>query len=113
MLAYYVEWHLRKAWEGLTFTDTELAEAKKTGDPVVPARKTFEPKKQDEAQDSEESPDKPMKFGNIIQNLSVINEVKLVVRQNGLFPEDILFDRRKKLTPLQDKALKLTRTINV
>lgn len=36
MLAYYVEWHMREAWRGLLFADTDQA-AKTTRDPVAPA----------------------------------------------------------------------------
>jgi transposase len=38
MLAYYVEWHLRRAWAPLLFDDEELPEARKRRDPVKPAR---------------------------------------------------------------------------
>lgn len=34
MLAYYIEWHLRKAWASLLFEDEELETNKKTRDPV-------------------------------------------------------------------------------
>ncbi len=37
MLAFYVEWHLRQAWEPLLFEDEELA-VERQRDPVVPAR---------------------------------------------------------------------------
>ncbi len=37
MLAYLVEWHMRKAWAPLCHTDTEPDE---TGDPVLPARRS-------------------------------------------------------------------------
>ena len=37
MLAYLVEWHMRKAWAPLCYTDTEPGE---TGDPVLPARRS-------------------------------------------------------------------------
>ena len=37
MLAYLVEWHMRKAWGPLCYTDTEPDE---TGDPVLPARRS-------------------------------------------------------------------------
>ena len=36
--AYYVEWHLRRAWEPLLFEDEELAEDRRRRDPVRPAR---------------------------------------------------------------------------
>jgi len=37
LLAYYVEWHLRQAWESLLFEDEELAEDRRRRDPVAPA----------------------------------------------------------------------------
>lgn len=37
MLAYLVEWHMRKAWAPLCYADTEHGE---TGDPVLPARRS-------------------------------------------------------------------------
>jgi transposase len=38
LLAFYVEWHLRRAWEPLLFEDEELAAARQRRDPVAPAR---------------------------------------------------------------------------
>ena len=38
MLAYYVEWHMRRAWAPLLFEDEELAENRQQRDPVAPAR---------------------------------------------------------------------------
>jgi len=38
MLAYYVEWHMRKALAPLLFDDEELPEARKRRDPVKPAK---------------------------------------------------------------------------
>ena len=38
LLAYYVEWHLRQAWEPLLFEDEELVVDRKRRDPVAPAR---------------------------------------------------------------------------
>jgi transposase len=38
MLAFYVEWHLRQAWEPLLFEDEELAADRKRRDPVLPAQ---------------------------------------------------------------------------
>jgi transposase len=38
LLAYYVEWHLRQAWEPLLFEDEELAVDRRNRDPVAPAR---------------------------------------------------------------------------
>jgi transposase len=38
MLAYYVEWHLRRAWAPLLFADETLAEDRTQRDPVKPAK---------------------------------------------------------------------------
>jgi transposase len=37
LLAYYVEWHLRQAWEPLLFEDEELTVDRRRRDPVAPA----------------------------------------------------------------------------
>ena len=39
MPSYYVEWHMREAWRELTFAD-EDQDAKKTRDPVAPAKRS-------------------------------------------------------------------------
>ena len=38
LLAYYVEWHLRQAWEPPLFEDEELAAERRHRDPVAPAQ---------------------------------------------------------------------------
>ena len=38
LLAYYVEWHLRQAWEPLLFEDERLAVDRRSRDPVAPAQ---------------------------------------------------------------------------
>ena len=37
LLAYYVEWHLRRAWAPLLFEDEELPEQRRRRDPILPA----------------------------------------------------------------------------
>jgi transposase len=38
VLAYYVEWHLRRAWTPLLFEDEERREERKRRDPILPAK---------------------------------------------------------------------------
>jgi hypothetical protein len=38
VLAYYVEWHLRRAWAPLLFEDEERVQQRKQRDPVLPAQ---------------------------------------------------------------------------
>jgi transposase len=40
MLAYYVEWHLRRAWAPILFEDDELERARRHRDPIRPAAPT-------------------------------------------------------------------------
>ena len=40
LLAGYLEWHLRRAWAPLLFDDETLADARRTRDPVAPAKPT-------------------------------------------------------------------------
>ena len=44
MLAYYVQWHMRKALAPLLFDDQQLLEDKKTRDPVAPAKPSAQAK---------------------------------------------------------------------
>jgi len=37
VLAYYVEWHMRRAWAPLLFADEQLPEQRKHRDPILPA----------------------------------------------------------------------------
>jgi len=37
LLAYYVEWHLRRVWAPLLFEDEQLAELRRQRDPILPA----------------------------------------------------------------------------
>lgn len=46
LLAYYLEWHLRKALAPLLFEDEELENDRQTRDPVAPARASESAKKQ-------------------------------------------------------------------
>jgi len=40
MLAYYVEWHMRRAWAPMLFEDDELERARRQRDPIRPAAPT-------------------------------------------------------------------------
>jgi hypothetical protein len=70
MLAYYVEWHMREAWRGLLFADTEQ-EIKQTRDPVAPARRSASAKAKVAARELEDGT--PVhSFGTLMADLSTI-----------------------------------------
>jgi transposase len=45
LLAYYVEWHMRRAWAPLLFEDEELPEQRRRRDPIQPAASSESAKK--------------------------------------------------------------------
>ena len=70
MLAYYVEWHMREAWRGLLFADTEQ-EIKQTRDPVAPAQRSASAKAKVAARELEDGT--PVhSFGTLMADLSTI-----------------------------------------
>jgi hypothetical protein len=54
LLAYYVEWHMRRALAPLLFQDEELAQDRKTRDPVFPARPSESVKKKKADRETED-----------------------------------------------------------
>jgi transposase len=104
LMAYYVEWHMRQAWRELTFSAPELAEVKKSLDPVKAAEKSLKANKKSLSKtidDSKYIKDDP--FDAILYSLSAIHEIRLVLKNRPDKP-GVPFKRRAKLTPLQQKA---------
>lgn len=65
-LAYYVEWHMRRAWASLLFDDEELAESRKHRDPVAPAKSSASAKRKKTRRMTEE--------GYVVQSLATLLE---------------------------------------
>jgi transposase len=102
MLAYYVEWHMRRAWAPLLFgEDDPQAAAQRRGSPVQPAVRS--PSAEDKAS-SKKTPDGETvhRFHGLLDHLATLT--KNTIQPHGDLPA---FDRLTVPTPLQQKAFQL------
>jgi len=103
LLAYYVEWHLRRAWAPLLFEDETLARDRQTRDPVAPARPS-EAARQKKAQ--RQTPDGlPVhSFDTLLVDLGTRAELTCRLRSDPSAPP---FRQWTPPTALQARALAL------
>jgi hypothetical protein len=99
---------MKEAWRGLTFSDTELSESKKTRHPAAPAKRSG---KASSKMADEDSGIEARRFSVVMDHLAAISEVELVLKECGPNRTDITFKRMKKLSPLQSRALQLVKEI--
>ena len=107
MLAYYVEWHMREVWRPLLFADEDL-EAKKTRDPVAPAKRSDAALKKVQTRTLEDNTE-THSFQTLLKLLSGI--VRNRCRPAKLDAEDAYFEIVTTPSPKQQKALNLLDTI--
>ncbi len=100
MLAYYVEWHMRKALAPLLFEDEELEENRKTRDPVAPAVASESAKQKKSS--GRKSRDLPAQsFSSMLKHLGILcrNRCRLWAD-----PDAPAVHRLTEASPLQSKA---------
>jgi hypothetical protein len=103
MLAYYVEWHMRKALMPLLFDDEELEERRKVRDPVKPASPSPSAKKKKTVRLTTEG--LPIQsFSTLLAELSTLCRNRCRIASDKDAPS---FARLTDPTPLQAKALHL------
>lgn len=102
-LAFYVEWHLRRAWEPLLFEDEELAADRHHRDPVAPAQpsKSVRRKKATHL-----TPDglPVQSFRTLLAHLATRCRNKCVVSAD---PNQTMFDQLTEADELQAAAMRL------
>ena len=100
MLAYYVEWHMRKALAPILFDDETLTATKKTRHPVKPAEASVSAQKKKATKHTPE--------GLPVQSFSTLMAaLGTRCRNRCRVGERISFTRLTEPTPLQAKALEL------
>jgi len=103
MLAYYVEWHLRKALAPLLFDDEELDENRKRRDPVKPAQSSESAKKKKTLRLTSE--------GLVVQSLdTLLMELGTRCRNRCRIksdPKGPTFYQLTEKSPLQERAFQL------
>lgn len=103
MLAYYVEWHMRKALAPLLFDDEELDENRKRRDPVKPAKPSVSAKNKKEQKLTSE--------GFIVQSFdTLLEELGTRCRNRCRIQSDSkgpAFYQLTEISPLQKRAFEL------
>ncbi|MGH9430844.1 MAG: IS1634 family transposase [Terriglobia bacterium] len=109
LLAYYVEWHLRRAWAPLLFEDEERPEARKHRDPILPAQPSasVQAKKR-----SHETVDglAVHSFETLLSELASRAKVTYALQRDD---SALTFRQLPETTPLQARAYELIRTFPV
>ncbi len=103
MLAYYVEWHLRRAWAPLLFEDETLPRDRQTRDPVAPAQPS--PAVRQKKAERQTPDGLPVhSFKTLLQALAMRSELTCRLRSDPSAPS---IRQWSKPDPLQARALAL------
>lgn len=103
LLAYYVEWHLRRAWAPLLFEDEQLPEERRRRDPILPA--TCSPSAQQKKLTRETADGLPVhSFATLLADLASRARVTYGLKSEESGPT---FHQAPDPTPLQAKAYAL------
>jgi len=103
MLAYYVEWHMRKALAPLLFEEKDLEEQRKSRGPVLPAEPSLTVKKKKTARLTSEGLT-IHSFRTLLAELSTLCRNRYRFRYD---PTGSVFYQLTEATPLQKKAFQL------
>ena len=109
MLAFYVEWHMKKAWRKLLFSDEEQ-EKKRDRDPVAPAKRSAKALKKVRSKRLEDGT-AAHSFRTLLASLSTI--VRNTCHRQGAGPEEASFTMMTRANAEQKRALALIDTITV
>jgi transposase len=109
VLAYYLEWHLRKALAPLLFEDEELAVNRKRRDPVLPAKPSSSvQRKKIERQTEDGFP--VHSFETLLADIATRSRHRCRLKSDPTSPA---FAQVTERTPLQQRAFDLVKTFPV
>jgi transposase len=103
LLAYYVEWELRRRWVSLMFADEEVAEAREERDPVKPAEASASAKEKKKTKQNADG-DEVSSFRVLLAELATQTRVTYEIAGYG---ESSQFTQVAEATPRQRKAFEL------
>lgn len=103
MLAYYVEWELRRCWAGLLFAEEDLEGARQARDPVLPAEATEDAKVKKRTKKTAQGLE-VQSFRSLLAQLAsqTKNSCEVVGDDSGSS-----FEQVSEATPMQAEALRL------
>jgi len=103
VLAYYVEWHLRRAWRSLLFEDEELDRHRLERDPVAPAQPSASVRRKKSTHQTATG----LPVHSFQTLLAHLGGRKRETYQVVSDPSGSTFDRLSELDPVQAEALRL------
>lgn len=103
LLAYYVEWHMRRALAPLLFEDEHLAEGRRHRDPILPA-KPSEAAKRKKATHQTADGLAVHSFATLMAELATRSRVSYRLKSEGL---NLMLKKLPELTPIQARAYEL------
>jgi transposase len=113
VLAYYVEWHLRRAWGPLLFEDEERWEERKRRDPILPAKPSASAQRKKRSHQTIDG--LPVhSFQGLLSELA--NRARVTYALKSEKSEDktnLTFRQVTEPTPVQARAYELVRTFPV
>ena len=113
VLAYYVEWHLRRAWAPLLFEDEERWEERKRRDPILPAKPSASAQRKKRSHETAEG--LPVhSFESLLRELASRTLVTYALKpQKAEEKTNLTFQQVPEPTPVQARAYELVRTFPV
>jgi transposase len=103
VLAYYVEWHLRRAWQSLLFADEELDRDRQERDPVAPAKPSASALRKKSTHETAEG--LPLhSFQTLLAHMGGRTRATCQVMSA---PSGTTFERVSDPSPVQEEALRL------
>ena len=109
LLAYYVEWHLRRAWAPVLFEDEQLAQQRRRRDPILPA--SCSPSAQEKKLTRQTAEGYPVhSFETLMAELAGRARVTYALKSDAAGSS---FQQVPEPTPLQAKAYALLGTLPV
>ena len=113
VLAYYVEWHLRRAWAPLLFEDEERREKRKRRDPILPAKPSDSAERKKRSHQTADG--LPVhSFESLLRDLGSRARVTYALKpQKAEEKTNLTFRQVPEPTPLQARAYELVRMFPV
>ena len=109
LLAYYVEWHMRKALAPLLFDDEQLDQDRKTRDPVAPAQPSASAKRKKTTRVTSDG--LPIhSFDTLMAELGTRCRNRCRIKSD---PDSVPFHHLTEPTPLQQRAFELLQLLPV
>jgi len=113
VLAYYVEWHLRRAWAPLLFEDEERWEERERRDPILPAKPSDSAERKKRSHQTADG--LPVhSFESLLRELASRARVTYALKpQKAEEKTNLTFRQVPEPTPVQARAYELVRTFPV